>query len=373
MNAPLRIALIRQSYRPDGGAERFVSRALDALTSRGVQVSLFARRWKSQAGITFERCDPPALGRLTRDRGFARAVCGKLKKQKFDLVQSHERLLCCDVYRAGDGVHRAWLERRGGGRIPWRDRISPYHRYLLGTERAMFEGSRLRAVICNSRMVKDEILHYFAIDPAKLHVIYSGVDLDAFHPRHQDGRAERLRTLGIPVDAPVFLFVGSGFERKGLAVLLQAMAQLPKPAWLIVLGQDKSAARYRALAEQLGVAARVHWAGVVPDPANWYGLGHALVLPTLYDPFPNVVLEAMASGLPIVTSTSCGGAELVREGGNGFVLKHEDVPGLVQAMTELLDTDRARMMGAVSRSTVSDYSLAAMTEQLLKLYSRLLA
>jgi UDP-glucose:(heptosyl)LPS alpha-1,3-glucosyltransferase len=372
MPVPLHIALIRQNYRPDGGAERFVSRALDALAARGVEVSLFARRWKEQPSITFELCNPPALGRLTRDWGFARAVCGKLKKRKFDLVQSHERLTCCDVYRAGDGVHRAWLERRGGGQMHWYDRISLYHRYLMRTERAMFESPRLRAVICNSRMVRDEILRYFTIAPAKLHVIYSGVDLEIFHPRHQESRAERLLNLGIPADAPVFLFVGSGFERKGLAAVLQALARLPKPAWLIVLGQDKSAARYRALADQLGIAGRIHWAGAVSDPASWYGLGHALVLPTLYDPFPNVVLEAMASGLAIVTSDACGGAELVQEGVNGFVRSHGDIAGLSQAMARLLDPERAREMGAVSRATVSDYSLAAMTERLLGLYDSLL-
>jgi UDP-glucose:(heptosyl)LPS alpha-1,3-glucosyltransferase len=372
MPVPLHIALIRQNYRPDGGAERFVSRALDALAARGVEVSLFARRWKEQPSITFERCNPPALGRLTRDWGFARAVCGKLKKRKFDLVQSHERLTCCDVYRAGDGVHRAWLERRGGGQMHWYDRISLYHRYLMRTERVMFESPRLRAVICNSRMVRDEILRYFTIAPAKLHVIYSGVDLEIFHPRHQESRAERLLDLGIPADAPVFLFVGSGFERKGLAAVLQALARLPKPAWLIVLGQDKSAARYRALADQLGIAGRIHWAGAVSDPASWYGLGHALVLPTLYDPFPNVVLEAMASGLAIVTSDACGGAELVQEGVNGFVRRHGDIAGLSQAMARLLDTECARKMGAASRATVSDYSLAAMTERLLGLYDSLL-
>ena len=170
----------------------------------------------------------------------------------------------------------------------------------------------------------------------------------------------------------VFLFVGSGFERKGLAILLQAMARLPKSPWLIVLGQDKYAARYRALAEQLGIASRVHWAGAVPDPASWYGLGDALVLPTLYDPFPNVILEAMASGLAIITSTACGGAELVQEGVNGFVRKHDDVAGLAQAMAKLLDTDRARTMGDASHTAVSGYSLVAMTEQMLKLYANLM-
>jgi UDP-glucose:(heptosyl)LPS alpha-1,3-glucosyltransferase len=372
VNSPLRIALIRQTYRSDGGAERFVSRALDALATRGVEISLFARSWKPQHGIHFEICNPPALGRLSRDWGFARAVCGKLRERNFDLVQSHERLTCCDVYRAGDGVHRAWLERRGGGKMHWRDRISLYHGYLLNTERAMFENPRLRAVICNSQMVKNEIIRYFAIDPAKLHVIYNGVDSDVFHPRYREVRTEKLRAIGIPADAPVFMFVGSGFERKGIAALLQAMARLPRPAWLIVLGQDKSMARYRALAEQLGIAPRVYWAGAIDDPASWYGLGDALVLPTLYDPFPNVVLEAMASGLPVVTSSSCGGAELVQEGVNGFVLRHDDLSGLAKAMTELLDKENAKKMGEASRMAVSDYSVKAMTEQLITLYSSLL-
>ena len=373
MSTPLRIALIRQTYRPDGGAERFVARALDTLAGRGVEVTLFARRWQPQPGIHFELCNPPALGRLTRDWGFARAICSKLKRCKFDLVQSHERLACCDVYRAGDGVHRAWLERRSGGRISWGDRLSPYHNYVLRTERAMFESPRLRAVICNSEMVKAEILSNYAIDPAKLYVIYNGVDLEVFHPRHQENRAESLRALDIPDGVPVFLFVGSGFERKGLSSVLRAMAQLPEPAWLIVVGKDKYAARYRKLAEELGVAARIHWAGAVTDPAAWYGLGHALVLPTVYDPFPNVVPEAMASGLPVITSSSCGGAEMIKEDINGFVIEHDDIPGLARAMSGVMDLARAREMGKASREAISVHSLVAMAKKLQELYAQLLA
>ena len=177
--------------------------------------------------------------------------------------------------------------------------------------------------------------------------------------------------MGIPDNVPVFLFVGSGFDRKGLAILLHALSQLPS-ARLIIVGKDKHGARYRALAEQLGVSQRIHWAGAVTDPAAWYGLGHALVLPTVYDPFPNVVPEAMASGLPVITSNSCGGAELIKEGNNGFVIKHDDVPSLVRAMTVLLDMARAKEMGKASRESVSGHSLAAMAGQLQELYSRLL-
>lgn len=371
MPSPLRIALIRQNYRPDGGAERFVSRAMSALVARGAEITLFARKWVSQPGIHFERCAPPALGRLTRDWGFARAVCGRLRRQRFDLVQSHERLTCCDIYRAGDGVHRAWLERRGGGGMRWQDRLTPYHRYVMATEKALFESPRLRAVICNSHMVREEILARFAIAPEKLQVIYSGVDLALFHPHQREHRQERLHALGIPVEAPVFLFVGSGFARKGLAITLEAMARLSAPAHLVVLGQDKDAARYAHLAEHLGLGKRAHFAGAVPDPAAWYGLGHALVLPTVYDPFPNVVLEAMACGLPVLTSHACGGAELIMEGRNGYV--RDDVEGLAEAMGRLCEGEFALRLGHNARATVEPCSLEAMSGQLIDLYTRLVS
>lgn len=371
-NSPtLRIALIRQSYRTDGGAERFVSRALNALAQRGAEITLFARKWESQPGIRFETCNPVYLGRLSRDRGFARAVCKRLASQSFDFVQSHERLTCCDIYRAGDGVHQAWLERRNGGTLRWQDRLAPYHRYVMQTEQAMFESQRLRAVICNSNMVRNEILERFTIIPDKLHVIYNGVDTERFHPRHRGEREERLRALGIPSDVPIFLFVGSGFARKGLQAALEALALVTGSPHLIVLGKDKHAERYVALAEKLGLVGRVHWAGTVNDPAPWYGLAYALILPTTYDPFPNVVLEALASGLAVITTSGCGGAEMIDAEKNGFV--RDDTEGLRDALAQLCDPVTAQRMGDQARRTAEPCTLDAMSEKLLTLYAALAA
>ncbi len=142
--AHLKIAIVRQRYNPYGGAERFAARALNALAARGVGAAVVTRDWAGAEALRRVRSDPRVpfhVGRLWRDWGFARAACARLARERFDLVQSHERISCCDIYRAGDGVHREWLDRRaqaGGAWTRFAQAISPYHRYVLAAERRMF-------------------------------------------------------------------------------------------------------------------------------------------------------------------------------------------------------------------------------------------
>ena len=370
----MQIALIRQRYTAFGGAERFVANALEALESQGAQITLVTRQWQGQAGLDAVVCDPFYLGNVWRDWGFARAVCRELARHDFDLVQSHERIACCDVYRAGDGVHAQWLANRCAalgavGRLTLA--LNPYHRYALAAERALFNSARLRAVICNSRMVKEEIHHHFGVAEDKLHVIYSGVDTSAFHPelRTRHRRAVRER-LGIPAEAPVFLHVGSGFERKGIARLLEALARLPGAVHALIVGKDKHLERFRRLTDRLGLAGRVHFTGGLTDVKPCYGAADVFCLPTLYDPFPNAALEAMASGLPVVTSTRCGAAELIKPGYNGFVCDALDVTALAEAMRRA--AERSSEMGVAARATVEPLTFAAMSARLVALYQHLL-
>ena len=372
---PLRIALIRQRYRDDGGAERFVARALDALREQGTELTIIARKWQTRADIRAVRCNPFYLGRTWRDAGFARCVCAHLGKEHYDIVQSHERIACCDVYRAGDGVHREWLRQRARTLPPaarLAQALNPYHRYTLAAERRLFEAPRLKAVICNSRMVREEILRYFRIDEKKLHVIYSGVDIDAFHPRLKQQRQAVRRQLDIPDAAPVFLFVGSGFLRKGLAAAIAGLEHTPQNAQLVIVGQDKHADRFEGLARKRGLAARCHFLGAQADVKPYYGAADVLVLPTLYDPFPNVILEAMAAGLPVITSEKCGGAEFIREGENGYSCDALDTRRLGRHMNSIIaKADKLRAMGAAARATVEPYDLQAMSRRLLALYEGL--
>ncbi|MEJ2479672.1 MAG: glycosyltransferase family 4 protein [Acidihalobacter sp.] len=371
-----RIALIRQKYTSFGGAERFAAAALDALVESGARLSVVTRHWRHQPGVEAVKVNPFHIGRLWRDRGFAKAACAVVEERGFDLVQSHERLPCCDVYRAGDGVHREWLRQRGRtlsflGRVA--QALSPYHRHVRSAERRLFASPRLRAVICNSEMVRQEILEHFGPKNARLEVIYNAVDLDRFSPLLRSRfRQTLLAELAIPERSLVYLFVGSGYARKGLARALRALKRLPLHCYLVVVGKDRHTRRYERLARRLGIAARVRFAGAQEDTAPYYGAADAFVLPTLYDPFPNVVLEAMASGLPVVTSRKCGAVDLIRDGENGYVCDALDEEGLAWRMRELLDHGTRERLGYASRKLVEGWTSEQMAERMLALYRDLL-
>lgn len=371
----VKLALIRGRYVEDGGAERFVARAAEALQEADLSITVFAREWPADGPFTVDYCRPFYLGRVWRDRAFARCVCRRLQQTDFDLVQSHERIDCCDVYRAGDGVHREWLQQRGRVLDPVRRRLlwlNPYHRHLLRAEAKLFASPRLRAVICNSRMVRDEIARHYGVSLDKLHVIYNGVDTEYFHPRvHAEREPVRARHL-VPFDASVFLFVGSGFERKGLAAVLTALARVPG-AYLMVVGRDKHAGRYLERARALGIAERVRFLGRQGDVRPYYGAADAFVLPSLYDPFPNAALEAMACGLPVVTSNTSGAAEILRDGDNGYVCDALDYERLRTILYELCtDRQRAQRMAIVARTTAEYLDLSVMSAKLMKMYRALI-
>ena len=371
----LNIALIRQKYDASGGAERFVAQAMRELAKQGTTVTLITRQWE-KTGQAVVKLSPAYWGSTWRDWSFAHAVCRHLQTTKYDLVQSHERLGCCDVYRAGDGVHREWLVQRARGFNTMRRAamyLNPHHVYLLHAERRMFESPGLRAVICNSRMVRDEILGHYRIEEAKLNIIYNGVDLEAFHPALRTSWRDTTRSkLGIPANMLTILHVGSGFERKGVAVLLRAIAAAPVTSHFIVLGRDKRERLYRRLAAKLGIGGRVHFLGA-QDPKPFYAAADVFAMASLYEPFSNASMEALAMGLPVITSSKSGAAEIIDNGKTGYICDARDVAGFAQAIHALADDAKRSAIGIASRRLAERFSLTAMTQQLLQLYERLLA
>jgi UDP-glucose:(heptosyl)LPS alpha-1,3-glucosyltransferase len=370
-----RVALIRSRYDPFGGAERFVQGAVAALRARGASLTIITRHWPDQDGTAIV-LDPFYAGSLWRDWGFARAVQRELGKRHFDLVQAHERIPGCDLYRAGDGVHAEWLaqrERVQSGLATFATRLSPHHRYVLWAEYALFTSPKLRAVICNSEMVREEIAKQFATSYDKLVLIRNAVDGAKFHPGLRGEMREGVRQqLRLPPSANVVLHVGSGFERKGVSALLQALALPGATHSAIIVGKDKHAERYAGQARRLGIAERVRFVGAVSDVRPYYAAADSFALPTLYDPCPNAALEAMACGLPVVTTRKCGAAELLREGESGFVHDALDIAALGAALARL-DPVTAARMGSAAREAVAKLTPEAMAGEYLALYERMLS
>ncbi len=373
----MRLAIIRQRYIPHGGAERFVEGALEALLERNVAITLYTREWPQTKLQLIEPhiCDPAYWGALWRDWGFARAVARDIGKARANLVQSHERVLCCDVYRPEDGLHATWLDERlkeAPAALRLRVAIDPWHRYTLRMERMLFASPWLRLVLCNSKMVRDDIKARYGLPDERLPVIYNAVDPDVFSPALREHR-ERIRAkYRIPDDAVVFLLVGSGFVRKGVPATLAALAALPPAAHLVVIGDDRRLEAIKQHARDLDVRSRVTFLPAATDVAPFYGTADAFVLPAIYDSFPDAAMEAMASGLPVVTSTRSGAAELVTEHAAGFVCGARDVAALTGHLQALLDPELRQRLGANARAAVLPISPSAMTLKLVLLYKELL-
>jgi UDP-glucose:(heptosyl)LPS alpha-1,3-glucosyltransferase len=360
----VKVAIVRQRYSPYGGAERFVARALPALERAGADVALISRSQQGWGARRFLRVDPFHVGNLWRDWSFARAARRAWRREHFEVVQSHERIPGCDVYRAGDGVHRRWLELRRAAAAPLERlgiALNPYHAYVCAAEKRMLEHPRLRAVICNSKMVREEVRRGFRVAPDKLHVIYNGVDLEHFHPQHRARLRSAARAeLGCSPRDTVFAFVGSGFSRKGIDAAIAAVSRTP--CWLAVVGRD----RPRETANP-----RVKFLGGREDVRPYYAAADCFLLPTRYDPFPNTVLEAMAMGLPAIVSVRCGAAEIVEPGVNGWICEPDDVPGIARLLQEADRAVHDGRMGAAARATAERFGIDAMAKQLVDLYSSL--
>ena len=178
--SPNRILFVRQRFSSFGGGELILDRIMAALEERRTAVALLGRSWTGGRAVEFIPCAPPRFPRFLRERNFARAACARIAREDGALVQSHERLPCCDLYRAGDGVHAAFVEHRKRGMSAVAARalsLHPFHRSVMALERELFASPRLQAVIANSRMVADEIVRHFGFAREKIHLVPNGIDL----------------------------------------------------------------------------------------------------------------------------------------------------------------------------------------------------
>jgi UDP-glucose:(heptosyl)LPS alpha-1,3-glucosyltransferase len=364
----MRLGLICRPFSFHGGIETATAGLLAALRRAGHDVELISTgRQPAIPGVVVHRVrtlpHPSALRLLS----FGLAARAAARGGGYDLVQSHERTLGQDVYRAGEGCHRGYLEAMGRGRAG----LDPYHRLVLALEGRIFRLRSARHIVAISRLGKEEIERRYGTDPRGVTLVYNGVDLERFHP---DNRARHRRQtredLGIPSGAWTVLFVGSGFERKGLGPLLEGFARGPDAASRLVVTGKGDAARYQGLAARLGVAGRVIWTGPREEVERLYAAADVVALPALYEPFGNVHLEALAAGLPVLSSARAGGAEVVRHGRTGWVVA-EPAPGpIAEGLGALHDAPPGGWASA-ARAGAEPFTFEAQAAAFTALYRRL--
>jgi D-inositol-3-phosphate glycosyltransferase len=269
-----------------------------------------------------------------------------------------------------------WPERAGrgyraaGARAKLAPLLRPEVAAVRAIERLQFRPGRyLRATVVTEQ-VRDDLIGVHGVPAKRIDVVPPAVDVARF-AEAEDGQLRR--ELAIEPDRSVLLFIGHSFERKGLADAVAALARSRTDAHLVVVGSGDTDA-YRREAEALGISARVHFAGPVDSPEDYYAAADLLVLPTRSDPWGIPVIEAMAAGVPVVTTAAAGSASVAERAGAALLVPARSPERLAEAIGELLgDPARRREMGERGKAEAGRFDVSSVVDATLGVYERALA
>lgn len=283
----MKIYLLRQHKSPFGGAENYLSRLMSELKKNEISCEVI----HSKA--------PNFLASWIKALLFNLQAC-LFKGDKFYF--SLDRITCPDIYRAGDGVHKVFLQTKR------QSRINPLNFVYCYLEKHCFNNAR--HIIANSNFIKKQIIETYAIHPNKISVIHNGVPI----PKSFDKatcKTQLMESFNLNPSLPVILYVGSGFERKGVSEMLHLLSKLSTPFHALIVGKEKNMKKYINLSISLGIAHSVTFTGARKDVEQFYQSSDIFLLPTRYEPFSNVVLEAMSYANAVITTAHNGASEIL--------------------------------------------------------------
>jgi len=327
----LKVSLVSRHFGTLGGLEKYGSRIAQAFTKRGAHVSIVTsdviKKSEFHPLIHFHTLPVKRWLNFRKMKEFDEACRKWHAKQGFDIIFGMDRTRYQTHIRAGNGVHAAFLKHREKmeeNYNSFKATLNPLNRTILKIEKDAFESPELKILFTNSHMVKKEILTYYQTPPEKIQVVHNGVEWNEMEKDFNSWLEKKqgiCTELGLDPSRYHFLFIGNGYKRKGLTPLLKALSLLPfKDFHLSVLGKDKSTFDFIKLTEKLGLEDHVSFFGPRPDIQRFYQFADSLVIPSFYDPFANVTVEALAMGLFVVTSKSNGGNEVLKTE-NGIVIE----------------------------------------------------
>ena len=316
------VAILKSHLAAGGGLEKYTLRLAQAFAKKGCRVSILTSKkcTEVESSQSFNIIKLPATSKI----GFRHLwqydqLCQQwIKDQAPDIIFGMDRNTNQSHYRAGNGVHAEYLQKRCKTDSFLKQltySINPLHRSILKIEKSAYENPNLEVLFTNSSMVQEEILKHYQVDPNKIKVVHNGVEWHDMQPAFAEWpsqQAQILQNLGLDPSAFQFLFIGKGFRRKGLAYLLKALSHLKeRHVQLSVVGEDKKIRAFKAMAESLGIQQRVKFFGHRNDVIKFYQACDVLTIPSTYDPFANVTIEALAMGLFVVSSKTNGGSEIL--------------------------------------------------------------
>ena len=380
----LSIAILLDKFLPSRGGERYFSFLAEELARRGHDVHLFASKVEEDENRPYRVHLVPVLSfpRSLRMISYMLFSARMVKRYDFDVIHGLGQSLAVNLLNPHGGVERAYLKQEFASisshwyyRYRWLRRYLSVRHYLeLWMQRRLYTGDRVKRVIAISGMVKKDIVSYFGFPEQRIAVVFNTVDLDRFHPSirelHREGKRKE---LGIEEGTIVLLFAGNNYRLKGLESLLHAVAMLKRRSpdialRLIVLGRGQMWL-YRRKARGFGVADSVLFMGPVGSMEPYYAAGDIYVHPTFYDSCSLTVLEALASGLPVVTTRFNGASDAILSDEGGKIVKDPaNAEEIADAIAFYFGEERRNRARVVARQWMEQYPPSRNVEETLAVY-----
>ncbi len=286
------------------------------------------------------------------------------------VILSHGDSLVGDVcvMHAVNGASLA--EKRRAGHYGWL--FNPSNLWIAWRDWWMLKGGRYRRIVAISERVRKQLQEHYQVPDERIVIIPNGINLTRFNPANASSRVEVRRSFSVPENIPLLLFVGSQFRLKGLEFVIRALAEMQTKAILLVVGGDVSGP-FKRLAEQLGVRDQVIFAGARSDLPRIYPAADAFVLPSLYETFALVCLEAMASGLPVLASPVGGIEDYLRDGENGLHIQRDPQDIAVKLDRMLNEPELHARLRESGLATAGNYAWEKIARQYLTLFNEVIA
>ncbi|ACI94234.1 glycosyl transferase, group 1 [Afipia carboxidovorans OM5] len=355
----MKIALITFHADPTrGGAERYTIELAGALTQQGHDVVIL--HYTPLKSAPAPNLDYTRVGRNRRTKAgqylaFIDAVDKQITRDHFDIVHAMLPIRRCDIYQphagfAIDSIAGNNKKRRGLSRLLARigSQLNRKRRLYASIELDLLTAPSPPTVICLSEAMKTRISPIIQPDLIRLSVIYNAVDLNHYDRSINPETGLDLKTkLDIVPDQAVALFIAQDFERKGLAPSLKALAEVHDPTLkLIVVGGD-NAKPYRRLAETLGIAQSIIFAGEIHDVYPFYAAADFVLFPSSFDPFGLVPAESISMCVPPIVSRQCGVSELLTHNYDALIIEDpSEVSQLVAAIHKILEPNSRRLLAS---------------------------